>query len=87
MINVKFLAVVTPPFIYHGCSTRKTFWEESFTGEEKLLSNVNMKFFGRSNIGGKKEIKSSDKYVTLNISLEFYNLDEMKIISSESKLK
>ena len=30
-VNMKFLVVVTPPSIYHGCSTRKTFWEEKFT--------------------------------------------------------
>ena len=29
--------------IYRGCSTRKIFWEENFTGEEKLFSAVNMK--------------------------------------------
>ena len=43
MTNMNLLAVVTPPSVYHGCSTRKTFWEENFTGEEKLLSAVNMK--------------------------------------------
>ena len=43
MMNMKLLAVVTPPTIYHGCSTRKTFWEEMYTGEEKLFSGVNMK--------------------------------------------
>ena len=43
MINMKLLAFVTPPSIYHGCSTWKTFWEEHFTGEEKLFSAVNMK--------------------------------------------
>ena len=36
MMNMKLLAVVTPPFIYHGCSTHKTFWEGKFTGQEKL---------------------------------------------------
>ena len=35
MTNMKLLAVVTPPSIYHGCSTRKTFREEKFTGEKK----------------------------------------------------
>ena len=43
MMNMKLLAVVTPSSMYHGCSTRKTFWEEKFTGEEKLFSAVNMK--------------------------------------------
>ena len=42
-INMKFLAVVTPPAIYHGCFTRKTFWEEKFSGKEDLFLSVNMK--------------------------------------------
>ena len=36
MMNMKILVFVTQPSIYHGCSTRKTFWEENFTGEEKF---------------------------------------------------
>ena len=36
-INMKFLVVVTTPSIYHGCSTRKTFWEEKFTGKQDLF--------------------------------------------------
>ena len=36
MMNMKLLAVVTPPYTYHGCYTRKTLWEEKFTGEEKF---------------------------------------------------
>ena len=36
-INMKLLEVVTPPSIYNGCSTRKTFWEEKFTGKEICL--------------------------------------------------
>ena len=32
-----------------------------------------------------KEIKGSDKYVTLEILSEFESLDKMKITSSESK--
>ena len=39
---MKFLAVVTPPSIYHGCSTRKTFWEEKFTGKDNLFLAVDM---------------------------------------------
>ena len=30
-ITIKLLAFVTPPYIYHGCSTQKTFWEDNFT--------------------------------------------------------
>ena len=44
---MKFLAVVTPPSIYHGCSTRKTFWEEKFTDKENLFLAVDMKSFVR----------------------------------------
>ena len=42
-INMKFLVVLTPPSIYHGCSTRKTFWKEKFTGKKDLFWSVNMK--------------------------------------------
>ena len=46
-MNMKLLTVVTPPSIYHVCSTRKTFWEEKFTGEGNFtlgeFSSVNMK--------------------------------------------
>ena len=65
---MKFLVVVTPPSIYHGCSTQKTFWEEKFAGKEDLFLSVNMKHFGRRKVGKHKEIKGSDKYVTLDIS-------------------
>ena len=34
MMNTKLLAVVTPPSIYRGCSTVKTFWEK------KLINDV-----------------------------------------------
>ena len=87
MRSMKLLAVVTPPSIYHGCSTWKTFWEEKFTGEKILFSALNMKNCGRHNVRKHKEIKSSDKYVTLDTSLKFDSLDKMKITSSESKEK
>ena len=51
---MKLLAVVTPLSIYHGFYTRKMFWEEKFTGEEKFtlgeLSAVNLKSCGRRNV-------------------------------------
>ena len=87
MINMKLLAVVTPPSIYNGCSARKTFWEEKFAVKENLFLAVNMKCFGRRNVRKHKEINCSDKYVTLYISLKFDSLDKMKITSSESKGK
>ena len=87
MVNMKLLAVVTPPSIYNGCSTWKTFWEEKFTGEEKLtlgeFSAVNIKNDGRRHVRKHREIKGSDKYVTLDISLKFDSLYKMKITYSE----
>ena len=83
MVNMKLLAVVTPRSIYHGCSTRKTFWEEKFTLGE--FTSVNMKHCGRCNVRKHIGIKGSDKYVTLDISLKIYSLENMKIKSSESK--
>ena len=83
MMNMKLLSVVTPPSIYHGCSTRKTFWEEKFTLGE--FSAVNMKNCGCRNVRKHTEIKGSDKYFTLDILLKFYSLDKMKITSSDSK--
>ena len=87
MMNMKLLAIVTIPSIYRGCSTRKTFWEKKFTEEEKFFSAVNMKNCGRCNVSKHKEIKGVYKYVTLDISINFYSLYKMKITSSESKGK
>ena len=57
---MKFLAVVTPPYIYHGYSTWKTFWEEKFTGKENLFLAVDMKNGGRRNVRKHKDIRGSD---------------------------
>ena len=84
---MKLLVVVIPPSIYNGCSTRKTFWEEKFAGKESLFLSVNMKNCGRHKVRKQKDIKGSDKYVTLYISSKFDSLDNMKITSSESKGK
>ena len=46
-----------------------------------------MKNGGRRNVRKHRYIKGSDKYVTLNILLKFDSLDNMRITSSESKLK
>ena len=87
MMNMKLLAVVTPPSIRHSCSNQKTFWEEKVTVEENFFSAVKMKNCGRHNVKKHREIRRSDKFVTLDISLNFYSLDKMKITSSESKEK
>ena len=64
---MNFLVVVTPPSIYHGCSTRKKLWEEKFTGKEIVFLAVDMKTCGRCNVRKHKDIRGSDKYVTLDI--------------------
>ena len=48
---MKFLAIVSPPSIYHGCSTRKTFWEEKFAGKKQdlfkpVITNYDMVWVG-----------------------------------------
>ena len=84
---MKFLVVVTPPSIYHGCSTQKTFWKEKFTGKKDLFHSVNMKNCGRRKVRKHKEIKGSDKIVTFNISAKLDSLNKMETTSSESKRK
>ena len=51
---MKFLVVVTPPSIYHGCSTQKMFWEEKFTGKKDLFQSVNMKIVVVSKLENKR---------------------------------
>ena len=80
---MKLLVVVTPPYIYHGCSTQKMFWEENFTGKQDLFQSVNMKHCGRHKVRKHKDIKGSNKCVTLNISDKFDSLNNMKTTSSE----
>ena len=82
---MNLLVVVTPLSIYHGCSTRKTFWEEKFTGKKYLFQSVNMKNCGCRKVRKHKEIKGSNKIVTLNVSAKFDSLNKMKTTSSESK--
>ena len=82
---MKFLVVVTPLSIYHGCSTRKTFWEGKFTGKKGLFLSLNMKNYGCRKVRKHKEIEDSDKIVTLDISAKFDSLNKMETASSESK--
>ena len=86
-INMKLLVVITPPSIYHGCSTWRTFWEGKFTGKKALFQSVNMKNCGCQKVRKHKEIKGSDKIFTLNISAKFDSLNKMKTTSSDSKVK
>ena len=80
---MKLLAFVISPSIYHGCSTSKMFWEGKFTLGE--FAAVNTKTFGGCNIRKHREIKSSDNYVALDISLKFDILDKMRIKYSNPK--
>ena len=91
---MKLLVVVTLPSIYHGCSTRKKFWKEKFTGKKQdLFDSMNMRNCGQLNVRKHKEIKGSDKCVTLNmydilnISEKFDDLNKMETTSSESKVE
>ena len=91
---MKFLVVVTPPSIYHGCSTRKTFWEEKFTGKKQMFFvSVNIRNCGQRDVRKHKEIKGSDTCVTLNIyeiliiSEKFDDLNKMETTSLESKVE
>ena len=86
-MNMKLLAVVIPPSIYHGCYTWKMFWEGEFIDEEILLLAVNMTNCGRHNVIKHKEMFGSDKYVTLYTTLKFDSLDMMKITYSGPKGK
>ena len=60
---------------------------ERFTGKENMLLAVDMKNCGRRNVKKHKEIRGSDKYVTLDISSKFDSLGKIKITFSESKGK
>ena len=86
MMNMKLLAFVTPPSMYHGCFAWKTSWEEIFTGEKKLFSDVSMNNCGCQDVRKHIDIKVSDSHVTLEISLKFVSLVKMKITSSEKNI-
>ena len=66
-MNIKLLAVITPPSIYHSCSTWKTLWEEKFTP-------VNMKNCVCRSVRKHRDIKDGEKYIDFYISLDFYIL-------------
>ena len=78
MRNIELLAVLTPLYIYHGCSTGKMLWEETFTP-------MNMKNCRCYNIRKHREIKNGKHYVVLVISLKFGNMDKIKIKYLEPK--
>ena len=75
---MNLLVVVTPPSRYHVCSTWRTFWEEKFTP-------VKMKHCGCQNVRKHREINNGEKYIILDVCLNFGSLEKMKITSSEPK--
>ena len=72
------LTVVTPLSIYFHFSTRKAFREVKF-------AQVNKKKFRRRNVRKNRVIDNNEQYVVLDISLEFGNMEKMKITSSKPK--
>ena len=88
-MNMKLLAVVTPPSMYHGCSTWKTLWEEKFKGVENStlgdFTAVNIKKCGCRNVRKHREIKDSDKYINMKSSFKFISLYKMRMTSSDPK--
>ena len=84
---MKFLVVVTPPSIYHGCFSRKTLLEENFTGRKDLFQSANMKNYDRRKVRKHKKIKGSDNIVTFNVLAKFDSLNKMETTSSESEEK
>ena len=59
------------------------FWEEIFVLDE--FTPVRMKICSCHNVRKHIEIKGSDKYITLDISLKFGSLEYMRITSSDPK--
>ena len=75
---MEFLEFVTPPpAIYHGCSTRKKFWEEKST--PAIMTSC-----GRRNVGTYRDINNGEQYIVLDISFKLDCLEKVEVTSSES---
>ena len=74
-MNMKLVAVVTPPSIYRGYSTRKISWQDKFAA-------VSMKNYGLPNVRKYMDIKNGEHYITSEDSLVFCSLDKNEITSS-----
>ena len=61
VMNMKLLSVITTPSIYHGCSTRKTFWEEKFTSVKIKIVVVIM----LGNTGRSRTVSSTSPWTSL----------------------
>ena len=72
---MKFLVVVTPPSIYHGCSTRKKFWEEKLAGKKQdFFEPVKMRNCGKRNVRKHREFKRVMSVSPTRTSMRFGNL-------------
>ena len=74
-MKTNLLSVITSMSIYHGCSNWMKFCEEKFTP-------ANMKSCCCRNVKKHREIKDNQKYITLDISLNFGRLYNMEITYS-----
>ena len=75
---MKFLYVVTPPYIYHGCYTWKKFWEEKFIP-------ANTRSCGRHNTRKNRETNNGEQYTALEISLKLDCMDNREVTFSGSR--
>ena len=85
MKNINLLAVVTPQYIFIMVDPLRRRSGTKSSQARIFFSDMNMKNCGHRNVRKHRDIKGSDKYVTLDISLKFDSLDKMKFTSSESK--
>ena len=76
--SMKFLAVVTPPYIYHSFSTQKTFQQEKFTP-------MNARSCGQRNVKKHRKIKNSELYIALDIYLKIDFMQNREFTSSGSR--
>ena len=73
---MKFL-VLTPPSIYHGCSTRKTFWEEKFAGKKQyFFEPVNTRNCGKRNFRKHRGFKKGDERVAYENKYEILEISK-----------
>ena len=79
LYSIRFLVVATKlPDIYHGCSTRKKFWEYKFTV-------VKIKICGRINVRKQGETNYGKQFTVLDISYMLDGTEKRNFTSSQSR--
>ena len=77
---MKCLAIVSPPSIYHGCSTPKTFWSEKLAGEKKeLFEPVSIKTVESAMLGNIRSSKRVMRVSPTRTSMRFWK-SQIKLI-------